>query len=148
LKPVLAAYFAARSILTGSSLKMIERGMTGFTALGADILDAADVIDDDLLARIVEEGVEGEIAAEDILLHRPVGVAHRTVREGAEGGDLEDLGAEEHVHQAEATPDDPGVAEDPLDARRSRIGDDVEVLGSLPDHEVADGAADNVGFMA
>ena len=63
----------------------------------------------------------------------------------AERRDLDGLGAELDVGEAEAPADDPAVAEQLLDLVRMRRRADVEVLRPAVEQQVADAAADQVG---
>jgi hypothetical protein len=63
-------------------------------------------------------------------------------RVGAEGRDLDDLAAEDHVREAEAPADQAQVAEQRLDLLGRRVGGDVEILRMAADQQVAHGAAD------
>ena len=135
----------------------------------SQILHAADVVEDREIGDVVEQRVDREVAAEGVLdrgseavvagdqqLRRGVGGIVRGdggARNGepglaAEGRDLHHHVAEEDVHQAEAAPDDPGVAEDPADLLRLGVGRDVEVLRLASEEQVADAAADHVGEIA
>src|SRR5690606_718806 len=75
-------------------------------------------------------------------------VAAAVVDVGAEGGDLDDLAAVDHVGQAEAAADQAAVAEQLLDLLRRGVGGHVEILGMHPQQQVADRAADQVGAKA
>ena len=66
----------------------------------------------------------------------------------AEGGGLDDLLAEHHVHQLEAAADDAGAAEQRADLLGRGVGGHVEVLGFQPDDQVAHGAADDIRVIA
>ena len=59
------------------------------------------------------------------------------VRRGTEGGHLDDVLSVTHVRQAEAPADQTRVAEQFLDLLRAGVGDDVEILGLAPQHEIA-----------
>jgi hypothetical protein len=52
------------------------------------------------------------------------------------------------VGEAETTADDPAVAEQLLDLVRVRGGADVEILGTAPEEQVANAAADEIGAMS
>ena len=64
---------------------------------------------------------------------------------GAEGGHLDRLLAEQHVHQLEAPADQVGAPEQAVYLVRMRIGGDVEVFWNHPEQQVAHRAADDVG---
>ena len=132
----------------------------------AQVAQAADVVDHAVLERVVEERVHREVAAEGVLLGRAEGVvAHLVERAGrlrvaaagrggaggvvrlrvaAEGRGLDLLLAEADQREAEAAPDDEGVAEEPLDLARAGVGRHVEVLGRAAEEDVADAAADEI----
>lgn len=130
------------------------------------VVHAPDVVEDRVVAHVVEEAVDGEVPPEGVLFGAPEGVVAADVQVGrllvalllferqavlevglaAERGDLHDLvAAEVHVRQPEAPADEPAVPEELLDLRRPRRGGDVEVLRLAPQHEVADPSADQVG---
>ena len=66
----------------------------------------------------------------------------------AERRDLDRLGPELDVREAEAAADDPAVAEELLDLVGMRRGADVEVLRAAAEQQVADAAADEVRGVA
>lgn len=119
---------------------------------------AVVVVDDFLGVRIVVERVHGEVAARRVLGLRAehvvaqdaaVLVGFLVFRGGrAEGGGLDDLLAEHHVHQLEAAADDAGAAEQRADLLGRGVGGHVEVLGFQPDDQVAHGAADDIRVIA
>ncbi|MCW0422840.1 hypothetical protein NB713_000783 [Xanthomonas sacchari] len=124
------------------------------------ILEAADVVAHREVLDGVVQGVAGEVAAHRIVLDAAVdvvadqaavvhlAVAAAVVDVGAEGGDLDDLAAVDHVGQAEAAADQATVAEQLLDLLGGGVGGDVEILGLDLDQQVADRAADQVGAEA
>ena len=118
---------------------------------------------------VVEQRVDGEVAAEGVLFRRAVDVvaldaARSAVAPSAavgpvrprlgsadvapEGGDLDGLGAELDVGEPEPPADDPAVAEAPLDLVGLRRRADVEVLGPASEQQVAHTAADEEGRVA
>ncbi len=66
----------------------------------------------------------------------------------AEGGHLEQVLAEHHVHDLEAPADDEGAPEQFFHLFGRGIGGDVEVLGFDAQQQVAHGAADDEGLVA
>ena len=120
---------------------------------------AVDEVDDPTGVEIVEQPVDGEVAPARVLLDRAplVVVGDQEVvallglvalaRVGPEGARLDDLRAEEHVGELEPAADDPAVAEHPADLLRTSARRDVEVLGFAVEIQVADAAADQVGFV-
>ena len=133
-----------------------------------DVAPTADPVEDLAVVEVVEEAVDGEVAAHRVLVRlaeRVVGadeevdvgaaVARRIERVGvglrrpAERRDLDHLAApEQHVHQAEASSDDARVAEQLAHVLGARAGRDVEVLGAPVEQQVAHAAADQVGLEA
>ena len=116
-----------------------------------------DIVDHAERARVVEQRVDREVAPKRVFLGRAesVVVADQQVfgsagvlGAAAEGRDLDVLWAEEDVHQAEAPPDEPRVAEQLAHLMGMRRGRDVEVLGPPPQHQVAHAAAHQVGDVA
>ena len=69
----------------------------------------------------------------------------REARLAAEGRNLHHHFAEQDVHQPEAPADDAGVAEDPADLLRLRVGGDIEILRLAAEQEIAHAAAHHVG---
>ena len=67
---------------------------------------------------------------------------------GTEGRDLDRVGAEHHVHEAEAAADDVRATEQALDLLGRGIGRDVEVLRLDVQQQVAHRAADDEGLEA
>ena len=67
---------------------------------------------------------------------------------GAEGGDLERLGALHHMHDLEAAADDARAAEQAAHLIGRGVGGDVVVLGLDAGDQVAHRAADDVGLEA
>ena len=118
----------------------------------------ADVVDDGAVFDLVEQGVDGQVAAEGVLLERAKGVVGRQhlvlaleieLAAGAQGRHLDDLVApEEHLHQAETPADGATVAEQLAQLARPGVGGDVEVLGCAAQVQVAHPAADQVALEA
>jgi len=125
-----------------------------------DVREPADVIDDLVGDRVVEEAIDREVAALGVLEGGPEGVGADDearvvgghlliVGEPTKRGDLEDLRADVYVCEAEAPPDDAAAAaEDALELLGASVGRDVEVLGAAPQQEVPHAAADEVGLEA
>ena len=125
----------------------------------AQVVLSPHVVDDPAVIHVVEEAVDGEIAAAGVLLRAPEDVVvtdEQVLRQvlqlveriGAEGRYLDDLAAaEEDVRQPEPAPDQTRVAKGVLDLARVRAGRDVEILGADPEEEVADTAADQVRLV-
>jgi len=65
-----------------------------------------------------------------------------------EGGHFDHVTTKDDVGQAETAADEAAVAEQRLDLLRRRVGGDVEILGGLPEQQVTDAAADQVGLIA
>ena len=174
-KPRRAANATARSMRTGSSWKRSFGSPIERISPSSQILQAADVVDDREGGDVVEQRVDREVAAERVLFGRAEGVVvldqqvapsaappasvgggSRPARRGAglarpagdvlaERRDLDRLGAEAHVRQAEAAADDPAVPEQLLDLVRVRSSADVEVLRPPAEQQVAHAAAHEVG---
>ena len=144
---------------------------------GAQVGDAADVVHYREIADVVIKPVDREIAAarvlflgaEDILVGNggrvlllrrgflAVGIViggiagcflQHAVGDGAEGRHLDDLASKAHMHQAETPADDARVVAQLADFLGARVGDDVEVLGLAPEHEIAHAAADEEAGVA
>jgi hypothetical protein len=130
---------------------LFENGGEGYDGLDLprrDVLEAADIVDEDAFKRIIIKGVEGKIASLGVLVHRPELIAYRAVGDGSEGGYLEDLGSGVDMDKAETAAYHAGIAEDAFYPRRRGIGHDVEVLGALVEEEVPYGPSDYVGFVS
>ncbi len=141
------------------------------------VVEPADVVEDHLLRGIEEQRVDREVAALRVLLRGPedvvlrdqeiVGRSRRGIVAGDVGSDLDlrvlrgrlvglaperggldDVVAVGDVREAEAASDDARVAEQAPDLARVRARRDVEVLRDATDEQVADAAADEVGFEA
>ena len=110
---------------------------------------------------VVEQGVNGKVAAEGVLpwgaelvLHeKPVfiGILGEFFRPGMapEGRDFYNLvAAKPDMGQPEPAPDQETVAKQLLDLLRSRVGANVEILGCPVQQQVPDAAADQVGLVA
>ena len=122
------------------------------------VLEAAAVVPHREVLDGVVQRVGGEVAADRVVLDGAVdvvaqqaavlvqlAVAAAVVAVGAEGGDLDDLAAEDHVRQPEAAADQAAVAELLLDLLGRGVGGHVEVLRVMADQQVAHGAADQIG---
>ena len=159
-----AANFTARRMRIGSSRKRMSGIADRAHDARLEIGRAADVVDHLLGLEVVEQPVDGEVAAAGVLLGRAEDVVppdqqiaalglgafaaflfFHLARVGAERGRLDDLRSEEDVRQAEAAADDAAVLEQAPDVVRRRAGDDVEVFRFATEHQVADAAADQVG---
>ncbi|MNZ78588.1 hypothetical protein D3C78_971680 [compost metagenome] len=132
----------------------------------ADVVHAVGVVEDVLAGRVVVQRIDGEVAALGVVFLIAVDVvaqdapalvargemavlvvlALRMV--GAEGGHLDDLAAEMDVDQLEAPADHPRVAELGTHLLGSGAGGDVEVLGLVPEQQVAHAATDQIGLIA
>ncbi len=145
------------------------------------------IVDHGLRRRIVEQRVDGEVAARGVLFLRTehvvaqdaavlvgelqraggstIAAAVRAGRGGcrcrfrrrlgrgggtrrAEGRDLDRVGAEHHVDQPEAPPDDVRAPEQVLDLLGRGIGRDVEVLRLDLQQQIAHRPADDEGLEA
>ncbi len=111
----------------------------------------------------VVQGVDGEVATQRVFLDiAPDVVAQQQAVIGlggdvlavvvtglaTEGGDLDDLAAETHVHDTEAAADDARIAKQLLDLLRRGVGGHVEILGSDPEQGITQAASDQIGFVA
>ncbi len=122
------------------------------------IRHAGAVVDDREIGDIVVEGIDGEVAAQGILLygavevvvqHHAVGALLRLAEIGAtEGGHLDDLASEPHVSEAKAPSDEAAVAEHRFHLLRRGVGGHVEVLGLPSEQQVANATAHQVGLVA
>lgn len=132
-----------------------------------EILEPADVVDNRERRDVVEEGIDGEVAAKRILFRcaKRVVVPHLQFRCRFIGSsfsgcrlvlrarqdmttkrrDLDGLVAEPNVRKTKAAADDPAVSEQLLDLVRVGIGAHVEVLGPASQEEIPDTAPDEVG---
>jgi hypothetical protein len=109
-----------------------------------------------LRGRVVVHGVDGEVAPFGILVLRAEAVVaqdaamlvlRRIVAAlAAEGGHLEQVLAEHHVHDLEAAADDEGTPEQFFHFFRGGVGGDVEVFRLHPQQQVAHGATDHEGL--
>ena len=122
-----------------------------------EIADSAGKIDHVEILRIVEQRVDGKVAAKRVFLGRAESVVEANQRivgvgDGlglfAEGGDLDILAAEENVDQAKAPADQARVAEQLADLLGMGRSGDVEILGLAREHQVTHAAADQVGLVA
>ena len=135
----------------------------------AEILEAADVVDDRERRDVVEERVDREVAPERVFFGRAERVVVMNETLGRPAVDGSGAGtpsattsspgatwrrnvatsmtfvAELDVRQAEAPADDPAVPEELLDLLGVRRRADVEVFGPPAEQQVADAAADEVG---
>ena len=135
---------------------------------GLEIFESADVVDDREIRDVVDQGVDGEVAAKGVLFGRAecvvvmnqvLALRRRRIGRGnavlhdlfarcdlaAKRSDLDDLGAELDVRQSEPAADDPAVAEELLDLIRVRRCPDVEIFGTAPEQQIAHTAANQVG---
>jgi len=152
--PSLAAKRTARSIRTGILAVARLRLADHPQALRAQVLHAVVVVEHLAGGRVVVERVDREVAARGVVVLLAVRVVREhaavlvgqpvDVHQRAEGGDLDRLLPEHHVHQPEAAADDDGAAEVRLDLLRRGVGGDVEVLRRDVEQQVAHGAADDV----
>ncbi len=143
----------AHRVLAVTQLRVADQAQAAL----AQVLDAAGEVDDGEVADVVVQRVDGEVAAERILLQRAVDVVGQDAPglvalvalgdRPAESGDLEDLLAHAHVGDEEAAPDQAAGAEQAADLIRMRAGGDVEVFRLDPGQQVAHAAADHVGLM-
>src|SRR4029453_14545609 len=90
--------------------------------------EPSHVVDDRESGDVVEEGVDGEIAAKGILLRSAEGVVPPDqalpgldLGQAPEGGHLDDLPPEAHVAEPEPAPDDEAVPEELLDLLGMRV---------------------------
>ena len=120
----------------------------GAEAAGVEVGEAVDVVDDIAGEGIFEEGVEGEVAAEDVLAgvgfegdgFGAAAVAVGVV--GAEGGDLNFGIAFAEQDDAEVGADFEGAGEEFLEPGRGRAGGEVVVLHWEMEEAITDAAAD------
>ena len=163
-----AASAIARIIRTGSSLQPHVGIADRADDAGAQILEAADVVDDREGGDVVGERVDREVAAERVFFRRAervvvmdqllafgrrrIGRRHAVLHDflagrdlAAERRDLDHLLPELDVREAEAPADDPAVPEELLDLIRMRGRADVEILRTAAEQQVADAAADEIG---
>ena len=123
-----------------------------------EILKASVVVVDLLRGRVVVHGVDREVAARRVLPHfakdvvahdAPVGVlAHARGIERAKGRALDDLVAEDYVHEPKALADDVGATLCALDLLGFGIGGNVEVLGRDAQKKVSHRSAHDEGLEA
>ena len=120
-------------------------------------LNNFNVINDVKRLDVVEQRVDGEVAALRVLLRRAEGVVLKLIRRtllllrgvfgrAAEGGGFDDfVVVENDVREAESAADEEAVSEEPLERAGVGVGADVEVLGLAAEQEVAHAAAHEVG---
>ena len=126
---------------------------------GLMIVHAADVIDHGKIADVVIEGIDREIPPEGILLDRAVDVITQNpailqnalimrllALQRPESGHFDDFLTEMHMRQTETTPDQTAIAKHPPNLLGMGIGHHIEVLGLAAQQQIADTAADQVGF--
>lgn len=120
----------------------------GAEAVGVEVGEAFDVVDDLAVEGIFEEGVDGEVAAEDVLAGvgfegDGLGAAAVAVGVvGAEGGDLDFGIAIAEQNDAEVGADFEGAGEEFLEPGGGRAGGEVVVIDGEMEEAVADTAAD------
>lgn len=66
----------------------------------------------------------------------------------AEGGDLNDLRPEHDVRQTKTASDQAAVAEQLTHLFRRGVGGHVEIFRAFAQQQIADAAADQIGFIA
>ena len=124
---------------------------------GVQVLHAAQRVDQRFGNRVVIQRVDREVAAQGIFVAGAefVVVEHAAVRIGlavglrsAEGGDLDGLPAEHHMHDPEAPPDQTRTPKDVQHLFRGGIGGHVEILRFTPQQQVTHAAAHDVGRKA
>ena len=121
-----------------------------------DVIQRADVVADFVVFAVVVEGVDGEIATDDIVFEGAVVVVFEdgavavgagfALRRGAKGGDFNDVAAKVDMRQAETAADKATVAENAGDLFGTGVGGDVEVFRLFAEQQVADASADEIGF--
>ena len=124
----------------------------------ANVLHTMMIVEHRLAGRVVIHRVDGEIAPGGVLMLFTEGVVaqdaavlvlRRIIRRcAAEGGDLDDLLPEHHVHDLETLADDKGAPEQALDLFRRGIGGHVEILRLDAQQQVAHRAAHDEGLEA
>ena len=125
---------------------------------GLEVGDAAHVILHREVADVVVQGVDRDVAphrvfvlaAEHVVGQQPAGLVDVVVglalflagvRRSAEGRDLDNVLPVADMRQTEASADQARIAEQFLDLLRARVGDDIEIFGFAPQHQVAHAAA-------
>jgi hypothetical protein len=104
---------------------------------------AVVVVDDGFVGGVVVQRVDGEVAAGGVFGHRAehvvaqhaavfVGLGGFGGLHGAEGGDLDGLGAAHHMHDLEAAADDPRAAEQGADFFGVALVATSKSLGTWP----------------
>jgi hypothetical protein len=125
---------------------------------GVQILDPAHMIDDGEGCDIVEQGVDGEVAAEGVLARRSEDVLHEMeviagvvwkllrCRRATEGGHLHHLvTVKTDMGQPETPSHQKTVAEQTFDLRRGGVGADVEILGRPSQEQVPHAPPHQIG---
>ena len=132
----------------------------GADAAGLEVTETTDVINDGEVVNVVEEAVDGEVTTEGIFLGGAEGVILELVEtvgligDGIRGrglterGGLDNLFAKDDMGETEATANKIAIAELALDFVGAGIGADIEVFGGATKEEIADGTADEIGFVA
>lgn len=121
-----------------------------------DVIEALDVVDDLPTHHIIEETVDGEIAAQGVFVWLPkdvvsseekiIGVASWVT---AEGRHLDNLAVtKEHMSEAKSSADDSAVAKEFFQLCRPSARGDIEVLRLAAEKEISHAATDEEGFMA
>lgn len=131
----------------GEALVGVADGADGFVG---EILAAVDEVDDLVGLGVVEEAVDGEVAAGGVA----GGVGFELDRLGMAAVEVGAIGTE--CRDFDAVPeDDAEVGADELSAGEEGsefgglgVGGDVEILGLAVEEVIADAAADQVGLVA
>ena len=130
-----------------------------------DVLIAVDVVPDFAAGRVVEQGVDGEVAAQGVFELAAENVVAqdaavfigdvagfpaggfvfilRACRRAAKSRYLDGFGAAHHVHQTEAAPDDARAPEQMVHLFRRGVGGDVIILGGFAQQQVAHRTTDH-----
>jgi hypothetical protein len=145
---------------TNHSDRVLEESFIGVTNDPDDpalqVAHAVHVINNGEIGDIIKEAVNGEIAAERILLgcskavHSDgIPVVGRDLfefRMASKGGDLDDLSAlKKDMNEPEPATDDSAVAEEGLDLAGVGVGGDIKILGDPSDEKVPDTSANQIG---
>lgn len=129
----------------------------GSDDLALEVLESADVVEDLILEGVVEESVDGEIAALGVFCGRAEldGVGVSAVGVGfiaAEGGDFDGTGrfGAQDGDDAEGGPDGQGAAvtEDLADLFGGSAGRDVVIVGAASEELITDAPAGQDGLVA
>ena len=125
----------------------VADGADGFVG---EVVAAVDVVDDLIGLAVVEEAVDGEVAAGGVaggVGFELDGLGVAAVEVGAVGTECRDFDAVPE-DDAEVGADQFGAGEEGGELGWLGVGGDVEILGLAAEEVIADAAADQIGLVA